>query len=74
MAERNKHDAWGDKVGMAYREQMRKAKEADAIPYGQERLTPTEARDRFANMTQPERQKFIAERGQDEVLRMLRGK
>ena len=74
MGERNKHNTWGDKVGLAFREQMRKAKEANAIPFGQERLTPKEAKARFINMSDGERQQFIAERGEENVLNLLRGK
>ncbi len=73
MAERNKHDAWGEKVNTAFREQMRKANEADAVPFGQERLTPREARERFVNMSDGERQQFIADRGEENVLDMLKG-
>ena len=74
MAERNIHDSWFEKGKTEYRELLRKAKEANAVPIGEERLTTAEARNRFVNMSKPERRKFIAEKGGTEaVLKLLRG-
>ena len=74
MGEFNKHEKWGDNVGAAYREQIRLAKEANTVPYGQERLTTAEAKARWSGMSVAERQKFIAENGREEVIRSFGGK
>jgi hypothetical protein len=74
MAERNPISSWGnDTIGVAYREQLKKTKESNAVPFGEERLTPSEGRTRFDGMTSFERQRFIAEKGEAAVLDMLRG-
>ena len=74
MGEVNPHQKWANGVNVLARSMRKKAKESDIVPFGQERLTPKAARVRFENMTQPERQKFIADKGETEVLKMLRGK
>lgn len=74
MAERNPHDKWGENISVTFREILREAKDTDAVPFGEERLTAAEAKKRFTDMTDGERQRFIAEKGETEVLRMLRGK
>lgn len=74
MSDKNPISSWGnDTIGVAYREQLRKTKKSNAVPFGEERLTPSEGRARFDGMTGPERQRFIAEKGEVEVLKMLRG-
>ena len=74
MAERNPISDWGnDTIGVAYRETLRKTKESNPVPFGEERLTPKEGRARFDGMTAPERQHLIAQKGEAEVIRMLRG-
>ncbi len=72
MVERNPHQEWGSGVNVLFRELRSKAKAADAVPLGQERLTPSESKARFAQMTKPEREKFIASRGEQEIIRMLK--
>jgi hypothetical protein len=73
MAERNPHDKWGSKINVQFREMMHKAKKANAVPIGEERLSTSEARKRFVEMSDPERKRFIEQKGEEEVLRMLRG-
>ena len=74
MGIRNPISSWGnDTIGVAYRETLRKTKESNPVPFGEERLTPSEGRARFDGMTGPERHRLIAEKGEVEVLKMLRG-
>ena len=73
MAEKNIHQTWGDNIKVAFRDVRNKAKAAHAVPFGQERLTPAESKARFAQMSQAEREKFIASRGPSEVIKILKG-
>lgn len=73
MADRNIHQTWSNDIKTAFRDVRNKAKAADAVPFGQERLTSAEVRTRFAEMSRGEREKFIAERGPNEVIQMLKG-
>lgn len=73
MVERNRHEKWAGSINTAFRELRNKAKDANAVPLGQERLTPAESKARFASMSPQEREKFIASRGEKEIIRMLKG-
>ncbi len=72
MAEQNMHQRWGSGVNIAFRELRAKAKAANAVPFGQERLSPAETKARFSQMSAGERKKFIASRGEQKVIRMLK--
>lgn len=74
MPETNPIDAWGNDITSLYGKMLREANEANPVPLGQERLSTSEAKKRFVEMSEPERQRFIAERGEAAVLDMLRGK
>lgn len=73
MADQNIHQKWSHDIKVAFRDVRKKAKAAEAVPFGQERLSPAESKARFAQMSSGEREKFIAERGPNEVIRMLKG-
>ena len=73
MAETNPHQTWRGGVNTAFRELRNKSKKANVVPLGQERLTPAESKARFTQMSPEAREKFIAEQGPEEVIRMLRG-
>ncbi len=73
MADQNIHQNWSKDIKVAFRDVRNKAKQADAVPFGQERLSPAESKARFASMSQSEREKFITQRGEKEVIEMLKG-
>lgn len=73
MVETNKHNDWGNDILATFRGELKKGKEANPVPFGKERLTTKEARNKFVNMDESERKQFIEQHGQQEVLRMLRG-
>lgn len=73
MAERNPHETWAGPVNTAFRELRNKAKAANAVPLGQERLSPAESKTRFVQMSPVEREAFITSRGEKEIIRMLKG-
>ena len=73
MAERNRHEGWAPGVNTLFRKLRAKAKAANAVPLGQERLSPGESKARFTAMSPGEREKFIASRGEKEIIRMLKG-
>ena len=73
MAERNKHQKWGAGVNTAFRELRNKSEAANAVPFGQERLTSAESKSRFASMSQAEREKFISSHGPSEIIKILKG-
>ncbi len=73
MVDQNMHQDWSRDIKVAFRDVRNKAKAANAVPLGQERLTLAESKARFTAMSLGEREKFIAERGTSEVIRMLKG-
>lgn len=73
MAEFNIHQKWGNSVNDAYRGAKRKAKEANAVPYGKERLTGAEAKTRFLAKDEAGKKQELQERGQKGILDILRG-
>lgn len=73
MGQRNMHEDWAKGVNDTFQALRRKAKEANMVPLGQERLTPAEARERFTNMGPAERKAFIASQGEEAVLKIWRG-
>jgi len=48
-------------------------KSSNAVPLGEEEVTPREFKARFANMSETERKRVLDENGQAEVLRQLKG-
>ena len=54
--------------------QMREARRVNAVPLGQQRLSPAEARVKFANTPREEKQRMLDEGRQAELLMMARGK
>lgn len=73
MADQNIHQTWSNDIKVAFRDVRHKTKAADAVPFGQERLTPAESKARFTSMSPAEREKFITLRGEKEIIRMLKG-
>ena len=73
MTNRNMHQDWSSNIKVAFREVRKRAKEANTVPFGEERLTAAQAKERFAGMGEAERAKFIADKGEAEILNMLRG-
>ena len=73
MADRNMHQDWSKDIRVAFSDVRSKAKASNAVPFGQERLSPAESKAKLTSMSPQERERFISERGSSEVIKMLRG-
>jgi len=73
MARRNPLEKALDHVADDFKRRLASVKSSNIVPLGQEEVTPREFRARFANMSEMDRQKVLAENGQAEVLSQLRG-
>ena len=74
MARRNPLEKALDHVTDDFKRRLTSVKSSNVVPLGQEEVTPSEFRARFANMSKIDRKKVLDENGQAEVLRQLRGK
>lgn len=74
MGRKNPMDKVLDRVVEDFKARLKKAKKAAAVPFGQEELRPRDARARWERMTPLQKQKHLQEVGQEEILRMLRGR
>lgn len=72
MGRKNPLEGVFDRVTDDFTARMRKAKQSPAVPLGQEELRPRDARARFAKMTPFERRQLRQQKGQTEILRILR--
>jgi len=73
MARRNPLEKALDHVTDDFRRRLDSAKSSRAVPLGEEEVTPKEFRTRFAQMSEFDRKRVLAENGQAEILRQLRG-
>ncbi len=74
MARRNPLEKALDHVTDDFRRRLISVKSSNAVPLGQEEVSPREFRSRFAKMSESDRKKVRAENGQAEILRQLKGK
>ena len=74
MARRNPLEKALDHVTDDFERRLKSARGTNAVPLGQEELTPREFRSRFPNMSEFARQQLLDRDGQAEVLRRLRGR
>ena len=56
-----------------FRRRLISVKSSNAVPLGEEEVSPSEFRSRFAKMSEFDRKRVLDENGQSEVLRQLRG-
>jgi hypothetical protein len=73
MARRNPLEKALDHVTDDFRRRLISVKSSNAVPLGEEEVTPREFKARFANMSETERKRVLDENGQAEVLRQLKG-
>ena len=73
MARRNPLEKALDHVTDDFRRRLISVKSSNAVPLGEEEVTPREFKARFANMSETERKRVLVENGQAEVLRQLKG-
>ena len=73
MARRNPLEKALDHVTDDFRRRLTSVKSSNAVPLGEEEVTPREFRSRFAKMSETDRKRVLAENGQAEVLRQLKG-
>ena len=73
MARRNPLEKALDHVTDDFRRRLISVKSSNAVPLGEEEVTPREFKARFANMSETDRKRVLDENGQAEVLRQLKG-
>ena len=73
MARRNPLEKALDHVTDDFRRRLISVKSSNAVPLGEEEVSPSEFRSRFAKMSEFDRKRVLEENGQAEVLRQLRG-
>lgn len=73
MARRNPLEKALDHVTDDFRRRLISVKSSNAVPLGEEEVSPREFKSRFANMSETDRQRVLDENGQAEVLRQLKG-
>jgi hypothetical protein len=73
MARRNPLEKALDHITDDFRRRLISVKSSNAVPLGEEEVTPREFKARFANMSETERKRVLDENGQAEVLRQLKG-
>lgn len=74
MARKNPLEKSLDHVTDDFKRRLISAKATNAVPLGEEEVSPSEFKSRFANMSEFDRKRVLAEKGQAEVLRQLRSK
>ena len=73
MARRNPLEKALDHITDDFRRRLISIKSSNAVPLGEEEVSPREFRSRFAKMSEFDRKRVLAENGQAEVLRQLKG-
>ena len=73
MARRNPLEKALDHVTDDFERRLKSARGTNAVPLGQEELTPREFRARFPNMSEFERRQMLDTQGQAAVVKLLRG-
>ena len=74
MARRNPLQKLPDRIADRFKRNLKSIETSKAVPFGEEEVTPSEFRSRFAEMSEFDRKRVLDEKGQAEVLRQLRGK
>jgi hypothetical protein len=73
MARRNPLEKALDHVTDDFRRRLTSVKSSNAVPLGEEEVTPREFRSRFAKMSETDRKKVLDMHGQAEIIRQLKG-
>ena len=73
MARRNPLEKALDHVTDDFRRRLTSVKSSNAVPLGEEEVTPREFRSRFPTMSETDRKKVLDMHGQAEIIRQLKG-
>ena len=74
MARRNPLQGLPDRIADRFKRNLKSIETSKAVPFGEEEVSPSSCRSRFAEMSEFDRKRVLDEKGQAEVLRQLRGK
>ena len=74
MARRNPLQGLPDRIADRFKRNLKSIETSKTVPFGEEEVTPSEFRSKFAEMSEFDRKRVLDEKGQAEVLRQLRGK